>query len=177
KDLAKRFRAEAEAAAKLDHPHIVPIFEVGEAGGFHFISMAFVEGETLAQRVATVPLPPREAAALIRQVALAVAYAHGQGVIHRDLKPGNIMLDAAGQPRVTDFGLAKRTDADSSLTQAGQVMGTPSYMPPEQAEGKNEQVGALADVYSLGATLYCLVTGRPPFQAASVVETIMQGLC
>jgi WD40 repeat protein len=174
KDLAKRFRAEAEAAAKLDHPHIVPIFEVGEASGFQFIAMAFVEGQSLAQRVATSPLPPREAAALIRQVALAVSYAHGQGVIHRDLKPGNVMLDAAGQPRVTDFGLAKRTDADSSLTQAGQVMGTPSYMPPEQAEGKNDQVGPLADVYSLGATLYFLLTGRPPFQAASVVDTLKQ---
>src|SRR5262245_44315936 len=170
----QRFRAEAEAAAKLDHPNIVPIYEVGEVAGLQFISMAFVEGKTLVQCTAAGPLPPREAAATIRQVAGAVAYAHGQGVIHRDLKPGNIILDAAGQPRVTDFGLAKRTDADSSLTQAGQVMGTPSYMPPEQAEGKNDQVGPLADVYSLGATLYYLLTGRAPFQAASVPETLKQ---
>ena len=173
-DEAKRFQAEAEAAAKLDHPHIVPIYEVGESDGLSFFSMAFVEGQSLAQRVAAGPLPPRDAAALIRQVAEAVAYAHSRGVIHRDLKPGNIMLDAAGQPRVTDFGLAKRTDSDSSLTQAGQVMGTPSFMPPEQAQGKNEQVGPLADVYSLGATLYCLVTGRPPFHSANVVETLKQ---
>src|SRR5205814_412439 len=108
------------------------------------------------------------------QVAQAVAYAHAQGVIHRDLKPSNILMDGADQPRVTDFGLAKRADADSSLTQAGQVMGTPSHMPPEQAEGKNEQVGPRADVYSLGATLYCLLTGRPPFQSASVVDTLKQ---
>src|SRR5262249_37591410 len=171
---AQRFQAEAEAAAKLDHPHIVPIYEVGQLGGGHFFSMALVEGRSLAQRVAEQPLAPREAAGLIRQVAEAVAYAHAQGVIHRDLKPGNILMDAAGQPRVTDFGLAKRADADSSLTQAGQVMGTPSFMPPEQAEGKNEQVGPLSDVYSLGATLYCLVPGRPPFQPASVVGTLKQ---
>jgi predicted Ser/Thr protein kinase len=173
-DEAKRFQGEAEAAAKLDHPHIVPIYEVGEVDGLQFISMAFIEGRSLTERVATGPLPPREAAAILRPVADAVAYAHTRGVIHRDLKPGNIMLDAAGQPRVTDFGLAKRTDADSSLTQAGQVIGTPSYMSPEQAEGKNEQVGPLADVYALGTTLYCLVTGRPPFQSASVVETLKQ---
>jgi len=169
-----RFRAEAEAAAKLDHPHIVPIYEVGETDGRQYFSMAFVEGRSLAKEVATNPLAPNLAATLMKHVADAVAYAHANGVIHRDLKPGNILLDAAGQPRVTDFGLAKRADADSSLTQAGQVMGTPSFMPPEQAEGKNDQVGPLADVYSLGATLYCLLTGRPPFQAASVVETLKQ---
>jgi WD40 repeat protein/tRNA A-37 threonylcarbamoyl transferase component Bud32 len=171
---SQRFRAEAEAAASLDHPQIVPIYEVGQVDGRPFFSMALVEGQSLAKRVADRPLPPREAAALIRQVAEAVAYAHAHGVIHRDLKPGNILLDANGQPRVTDFGLAKRTDVDSSLTQTGQVMGTPSYMSPEQAEGKNEQMGPLADVYSLGATLYCLVTGRPPFQSASVVDTLKQ---
>jgi WD40 repeat protein/tRNA A-37 threonylcarbamoyl transferase component Bud32 len=173
-DQAQRFQAEAEAAAKLDHPHIVPIYEVGQSDGLHYFSMAFVEGRSLAQRVAEQPLDPREAAAVVRQVAEAVAYAHGRGVIHRDLKPGNILMDAAGQPRVTDFGLAKRADADGSLTQSGQVMGTPSYMPPEQAEGNNERVGPPSDVYSLGATLYCLVTGRPPFQSASVVETLKQ---
>jgi eukaryotic-like serine/threonine-protein kinase len=171
---SQRLLAEAGAAAKLDHPQIVPIFEVGQADGRHFFSMALVEGQSLAKRVEDRPLPPREAAALIRQVAQAVAYAHDQGVIHRDLKPSNILLDTKGQPRVTDFGLAKRTDVGSSLTQTGQVMGTPSYMSPEQAEGKNEQVGPLADVYSLGATLYCLLTGRPPFQSASVVDTLKQ---
>ena len=171
-DEAQRFYLEAQAVAKLDHPHIVPIYEVGESEGRHFFAMALVEGQSLAQRVAQKPLPSREAALLVRQVALAMAYAHERGVIHRDLKPGNILVDASDQPRVTDFGLAKRVDADSSLTQAGQVMGTPSYMPPEQAEGKVEEVGPLSDVYSLGATLYCLLTGRPPFQSASVVETL-----
>ena len=171
---AKRFLGEAEAAAKLDHPHIVPIHDIGEENGRLFFAMAFVEGVSLAQTVAAGPLPPRRAAGLIRQVATAVAYAHSQGVIHRDLKPANILLDVSGQPRVTDFGLAKCTDTDSSLTQAGQIMGTPSFMPPEQAEGKNEEVGPLADVYSLGATFYCLLTGRPPFQSASVVDTLRQ---
>ena len=170
----KRFLGEAAAAAQLDHPHIVPIFEVGEAGGGNFFSMAFVEGESLAQAVKSGPLPPRRAAELIKLVAEAVGYAHSRGVVHRDLKPGNILVDESGQPRVTDFGLAKRTDGDSSLTQIGQVVGTPSYMPPEQAEGRNDQVGELADVYSLGATLYCLLTGRPPFQGASMVETLGQ---
>jgi len=170
----QRFQVEVQAVAKLDHPTIVPIFEAGEVDGRCYFSMALVEGQSLAQRIAERPLPPREAAELMRQVAGAIAYAHAQGVIHRDLKPGNILMDRTGQPRVTDFGLAKRADADSSLTQAGQVMGTPSYMSPEQAEGKTEQVGTLADVYSLGATLYCLLTGRPPFQAASVVETLKQ---
>lgn len=171
---ARRLVAEAEAAAKLDHPHIVPIYEVGEAGGQHFFSMAFVEGESLAEATRAGPLPPRRAAGVMKHVADAVAYAHAHGVIHRDLKPSNILLDPGGQPRVTDFGLAKRADLDSTLTQAGQVMGTPSFMPPEQAEGKNDQVGPPADVYALGATLYHLVTGRPPFQAASVPETLKQ---
>lgn len=173
-DEAQRFQVEAEAAAKLDHPHIVPIHEVGEVDGRQYISMAYIDGQSLAQRVVAGPLPPREAAGVMRHVADAVAYAHAQGVIHRDLKPGNILMDATGQPRVTDFGLAKRADADSSLTQAGQIMGTPNFMPPEQAEGKNDEVGPPADVYSLGATLYCLLTGRPPFQAATVLDTLKQ---
>src|SRR5262245_6610933 len=173
----KRFQAEAQAAAKLDHPNIVPIYEVGEVGDRQYFSMALVEGQSLSGRLAVSgPLPPRVAAEVIRKVADAVQYAHGQRVIHRDLKPANILLDTFGQPRVTDFGLAKRSDADSSLTQAGQVMGTPSYMPPEQAEGKHHLVGPLADVYALGATLYCLLTGRPPFHAASPVDTLKQVL-
>ncbi|HYT93084.1 MAG TPA: protein kinase, partial [Gemmataceae bacterium] len=171
---AQRFKAEAEAAAQLDHPHIVPVYEVGEANGVQFFSMAFVEGQSFAQLVAEAPIPPRQAATLMRQVATAVAYAHARGVIHRDLKPANILLDAVGQPRVTDFGLAKWQGTESNLTQTGQIVGTPGFMPPEQAEGKIEQVGIPADIYSLGATLYCLLTGRPPFQAASVVETLKQ---
>jgi WD40 repeat protein/tRNA A-37 threonylcarbamoyl transferase component Bud32 len=169
----QRFRLEAEAAAKLDHPAIVPIYEVGEDNGRHYFSMALVEGASLAQTIAERPLASREAATLVRQVAEAVAYAHAQGVIHRDLKPGNILL-AAGQPRVTDFGLAKRADSDSDLTRTGQILGTPSYMAPEQAEGKVELIGPRSDVYALGATLYCLLTGRPPFHAATTLETLRQ---
>ncbi len=171
-DDVKRFHIEAEAAANLDHPGIVPIYEIGEHDGQHFFSMGFVEGTSLAAKVADGPLPPREAATLAMQVAEAMHYAHDQGVIHRDLKPGNVLLDKAGHPKITDFGLAKRLKADSGLTQTGQVMGTPSFMPPEQAEGK--EVGPAADVYALGAIVYCLLTGRPPFQAATPMETLIQ---
>ena len=171
----RRFYLEAEAAANLDHPGIVPIYEVGQHEGQHYFSMGFVEGQSLAQRVAEGPLPPREAAALMVQIAEAVQYAHEKGVIHRDLKPGNVLLDAQGRPKVTDFGLAKKLQSDSGLTASGQIMGTPSYMPPEQAQGRAD-IGPLADVYSLGAMLYCLLTGRPPFQAASAMDTLKQVL-
>ncbi len=172
----QRFRAEAEAAANLDHPGIVPIHEVGQHLGQHYYCMGFVEGSSLARRMAKGPLPPREAAELIRKVAEAIDYAHKRGVVHRDLKPGNILLDAEGQPRVTDFGLAKRIERDSDLTATGQILGTPSYMPPEQAAGKTDEIGPLADVYALGATLYALITGRAPFQAANLVDTLRQVL-
>lgn len=181
----KRFYAEAEAAAKLDHPNIVPIFEIGQHDGQHYFSMAFVEGESLARRVADGPLPPREATQLVKKVAEAVAFAHVEGVVHRDLKPANVLLDKDGEPRVTDFGLAKKVSAESltseatetaSLTATGQILGTPSYMPPEQASGKTDEIGPLADVYALGAMLYCLLTGRPPFQAASPLDTLLQVL-
>ena len=172
----RRFRTEAEAAANLDHPGIVPIFEVGQHEGQHYFSMGFIEGQSLAQRLAEGPLPAREAAALLMKVAEAIAYAHRRGVIHRDLKPSNILIDADGNPRVTDFGLAKRVQADSGLTGSGQVMGTPSYMPPEQAGGRRGEVGPAADVYALGATLYCMITGRPPFQAATAMDTVLQVL-
>jgi serine/threonine protein kinase len=175
-DDVKRFYTEAEAAAQLDHPGIVPIFEVGQHEGQHFFSMGFVEGQSLAGRVAAGPLPPREAAQLVAEVAEAAQYAHDKGVIHRDLKPGNILLDQQGKPRVTDFGLAKLTESGSDLTGTGQILGTPSYMPPEQASGKTDRIGPLADVYSLGAILYCLLTGRPPFQAASPMDTLLQVL-
>ena len=172
----RRFYIEAEAAANLDHPGIVPIYEVGQHEGQHYFSMGFVEGESLAQRLATGPLPPREAAALLVKVAQAIEYAHQRGVIHRDLKPANILIDANGNPRVTDFGLAKKVEDDSGLTGSGQIMGTPSYMPPEQAGGKRGDVGPAADVYALGATLYALVTGRPPFQAATAMDTVLMVL-
>ncbi len=170
----KRFYTEAEAAANLDHPGIVPIFEVGQHDGQHYFSMGFVEGQSLSQRLAEGPLPAREAAELIRRASEAIEYAHQRGVIHRDLKPANILLDQNGNPRVTDFGLAKKTEGDSGLTGSGQIMGTPSYMPPEQAGGKRGEVGPAADVYALGATLYALVTGRPPFQAATAMDTVIQ---
>ncbi len=172
----RRFHLEAEAAANLDHPGIVPIYEVGEHGGQHYFSMAFVEGQSLAETVAAGPLPARQAAELVRQVAKAVHYAHEHGVIHRDLKPANVLLDRQGNPRITDFGLAKTIRDDRGLTATGQVMGTPSYMPPEQAAGRVDQIGPAADVYALGAILYCLLTGRPPFQSASTTDTILQVL-
>ncbi len=173
-DQVRRFYAEAEAAAALDHPAIVPIYEVGCHDGQHFYSMGFVEGTSLAGRLLAGPLPSREAAELMTKTARAVAYAHEQGVIHRDLKPSNVLLDARREPRVTDFGLAKRLEGDSELTASGSILGTASYMPPEQALGRIEEVGPLADIYSLGATLYTLLTGRPPFQASSTVETLRQ---
>ena len=139
----RRFYIEAEAAANLDHPGIVPIYEVGQHEGQHYFSMGFVEGESLAQRLVEGPLPPREAAALMATIAEAIEYAHRRGVIHRDLKPGNILLDRDGHPRVTDFGLAKRVEGDSGLTGSGQIMGTPSYMPPEQAGGKRRRGGSV----------------------------------
>jgi eukaryotic-like serine/threonine-protein kinase len=170
----RRFYTEAEAAANLDHPGIVSIFEVGQHEGQHYFSMGFVEGQSLSQRLADGPLPTREAAELIRRVSDAIEYAHQRGVIHRDLKPANILLDRSGNPRVTDFGLAKKVQGDSGLTGSGQIMGTPSYMPPEQAGGPRGDVGPAADVYALGATLYALVTGRPPFQAATAMDTVIQ---
>ena len=169
-----RFYAEAHAAAALDHPHIVPIFEVGESDGQHYFTMAFVEGPSLGQRLASGPLPAKEAASIVRDVASAVEYAHQHGVIHRDLKPANILLDADGRVRVTDFGLAKRQTEDSGLTRTGELLGTPSFMSPEQVSGEPGRIGPTSDVYALGVTLYALVTGRPPFQAASTVDTLKQ---
>lgn len=168
-DEIQRFRAEAEAAANLDHPGIVPIYEVGETDGDYFYSMGFVDGPSLKQRVSDGPLPPREAAELVRSIAEAVAFAHDNGIIHRDLKPANILFDQKGHVRVTDFGLAKQIEGDSDLTATGQVLGTPMYMPPEQAAGKADEIGPTADVYSLGAVLYELLVGHPPFQAASPI--------
>ncbi len=172
----RRFHAEAKAAAALDHPGIVPIFEVGEHEGQHYFTMGYVEGDSLADQVKESPVSPGLAAQLVTQISDAVSYAHEKGVVHRDLKPANILIDGQGRPRVTDFGLAKRVEVDSGLTMAGQMLGTPSYMPPEQAAGRQEQVGPRSDVYSLGATLYNLLTGRPPFQSADPVNTLKQVL-
>ena len=174
-DDVRRFHQEAKIAAHLDHPNIVPIYEVGEHAGQSFFSMKLVNGESLSSVVRDQPMPAKRAAELCRLIAEAVEYAHRRGVIHRDLKPANVLLDEAEQPRITDFGLAKRTDAGGLETTAtGQIIGTPGYMPPEQALGQPEQIGPHSDVYSLGAILYCLVTGRPPFQSASLMQTLKQ---
>jgi tRNA A-37 threonylcarbamoyl transferase component Bud32 len=170
----QRFLSEAEAAAQLEHPNIVPIYEIGEEDGKHYFSMAYVEGQSLSNLAKEGPLPPRESVELMVKIADAVEYAHSKGIVHRDLKPANILLDGNGEPRVTDFGLAKNVASDSGLTASGQVMGTPSYMPPEQAAGRIDQIGPVSDVYSLGAVLYDLLTGRPPFRAATLVDTLKQ---
>jgi tetratricopeptide (TPR) repeat protein len=168
-----RFRAEAEAVARLQHPGIVQLHEVGEHDGVPFFSLEFVDGGSLARKIDSTPQAPRQAAEWVREIALAVGYAHAHGVIHRDLKPANILLTAEGQLKIADFGLARRLDDDQGLSQSGAVMGTPSYMAPEQAEG-NKDVGPPADVYALGAILYELLTGRAPFKGDTLIETIEQ---
>jgi serine/threonine-protein kinase len=167
-----RFRAEAEAAAQLEHPNIVAVYEVGDWQGRPYFSMQYVEGPTLADLVAGGPLPPRQAARLLADVCRAVHHAHQAGILHRDLKPSNVLLDKAGHPHVADFGLAKRVEGDPSLTRTGNILGTPSYMSPEQATGSRGVLGPASDVYSLGTILYTLLTGRPPFQAANSVDTL-----
>ena len=170
----QRFYSEAEAAAKLDHPRIVPIYEIGEHQGQHFFTMAFVDGFSLQEKIDGELLDPKESAQTCIKIADAVHFAHLNGLIHRDLKPGNVLIDGSGEPRVTDFGLAKRVESDSELTKDGAVLGTPSYMPPEQASGDLANVGVRSDVYALGAILFSLLTGRPPFKADSAFQTLEQ---
>src|SRR2546422_2808133 len=168
----KRFRLEAEAAASLEHPGIVPIHEVGERDGSCYFSMKFVEGGQLDAVVRREATPPRRAAELIAKVARTVHYAHEHGILHRDIKPGNILLDAKGEPHLTDFGLARLVESESSVTKTLDVLGTPSYMAPEQAVGNNAAVSSVTDVYGLGAVLYQLLTGQAPFAGGATYETI-----
>jgi outer membrane protein assembly factor BamB/tRNA A-37 threonylcarbamoyl transferase component Bud32 len=172
----QRFHAEAQTAANLQHPHIVAIHEVGRHEGQHYFSMDYVEGHSLADLVRDAPLPQARAVRYVRIVAEAIQNAHQRGVLHRDLKPSNVLIDSFDQPRVTDFGLAKRIEGEAGLTASGAVLGTPSYMPPEQASANRAEMGPASDVYSLGAVLYELVTGRPPFRAATTLDTLLQVL-
>ena len=169
----ERFRIETEAVAHLRHPNVVQIYDVGEAGGLPFCALELLEGGTLAQRLAGTPRPAREAAELAAALARAVHAAHQAGIVHRDLKPSNVLFDRDGTPKVTDFGLAKRIEDDSGHTATGQVLGTPSYMAPEQARGQNAAVGPPADVYALGAVLYEMLTGRPPHRGTTPMETVL----
>ena len=173
-EFVRRFQTEAEAAASLKHPHIVPVYEVGESGGHHYLSMEFIEGVNFAELVRDQPLPPERAAGYLEKIARAVQYAHERGVLHRDLKPSNILLDPFDQPRVTDFGLAKLAHRDTEITAAGQVFGSPSHMPPEQAAGRFSESTPASDVYSLGSILYQLLTGRPPFQGETLQDILLQ---
>ena len=168
----KRFRREAEAAASLDHPGIVPIYEVGERDGSCYFSMKFVEGGQLDEVSKREPMPIRRAVELIAKVARTVHYAHEHGILHRDIKPGNILLDQKGEPHLTDFGLARLVETESTVTRTLEVLGTPSYMAPEQAVGNNARVSSATDVYGLGAVLYQLLTGHPPFAGGTTYETI-----
>jgi serine/threonine protein kinase/TolB-like protein/Tfp pilus assembly protein PilF len=168
----KRFRLEAEAAASLEHPCIVPIYEVGERDGACYFSMKFVEGGQLDEVIRRAPMSIQQAVELIAKVALTVHYAHEHAILHRDIKPGNILLDASGEPHLTDFGLARLLETESSITHTLDVLGTPSYMAPEQAVGNNAAVSSATDVYGLGAVLYQLLTGQPPFAGGTTYETI-----
>lgn len=172
----KRFDAEALAAAKLSHPNIIPIYEIGEFDGRSFFCMKLIQGQSLAERLSRGPMPANRAASVMSDISSAIEYAHQQGILHRDLKPSNIMLDDEGVAYVADFGLAKVTDNHASLTKTGALLGTPSYMAPEQAAGERGRISGQTDVYALGAILYHLLTGRPPFLGSSPVETLMMVL-
>jgi serine/threonine-protein kinase len=172
----QRFLREAELAANLDHPNIVPIYEVDEQDDRPFFSMKLIEGESLSRQIGRFRGDPPAAARLVSILARAVHYAHGKGFLHCDLKPSNVLLDAQGRPFLTDFGLARRAGVDSSLSISGTILGTPSYMAPEQATGKRAGLGPATDVYGLGAILYELLTGRAPFRSPTVMETVVQVL-
>jgi serine/threonine-protein kinase len=168
----QRFRQEAEVIAGLDHPHIVPVYEVGEHEGRAYFSMKLMEGGSLAGQLTRLQAEPRTAASLLVRIARAVHHTHQRGILHRDLKPSNILLDGAGQPHVADFGLAKSVRTDHSLASSGALVGTPGYMAPEQASGRRGAITTATDVYGLGAVLYALLAGRPPFQGETVLDTL-----
>lgn len=171
-----RFQAEARAAARLRHRNIIGIYDVGEQLGRHYFAMDYVEGQSLSSVIAHKPLEPEQAARWMVSIANAVDHLHSQGLIHRDLKPSNVLIDAEGEPMVTDFGLAKFFDSDGAATRTGAILGTPSYMSPEQASGRNSLVGVRSDVYSLGAMLYEMLSGRPPFRENNPLDTLVQVL-
>ncbi len=168
----KRFRMEAEAAAHLDDPRIVPIYEIGERDGACYFSMKFIEGGQLDKIIGSELMPLRKMAELMAKLAHTLHHAHEHGVLHRDVKPGNILLDAKGEPQLTDFGLARLVETESTVTRTLEVLGTPSYMAPEQAAGNNAQLTSATDVYGLGAVLYQLLTGHPPFAGGTTYETV-----
>src|SRR6266576_5439657 len=168
----KRFRREAESVANLDHPCIVPIYDVGEREGSCYFSMKFIDGGQLDEVAKRTPISIRNAAELIAKLARTVHYAHEHGILHRDIKPGNVLLDAKGEPHLTDFGLARLVETESTVTHTMEVLGTPSYMAPEQAVGNNARVSSATDIYGLGAVLYQLLTGHPPFAAGTTYETV-----
>ncbi|PYL63593.1 MAG: hypothetical protein DMF20_12195 [Verrucomicrobia bacterium] len=168
----KRFHLEAEAAASLDHPCIVPIYEIGERDGSCYFSMKLIEGEPLDKVSESGRTSPRQAAEIIARLARTLHYAHERGVLHRDIKPGNILIDRKGDPHLTDFGLARVVETESTVTRTTEALGTPSYMAPEQAKGNNTRVTSATDVYGLGAVLYHLLTGHPPFAGGTTYETI-----
>lgn len=171
-EFVQRFRKEAKAAANLHHPNIVAIHEVGVHERHHYFSMDYVEGKNLADLARGAPLSARQAANYLKIIAEAIHYAHQRGTLHRDLKPSNVLIDEFNEPRVTDFGLAKQIDAEAELTPAGQILGSPSFTPPEQAAGRVDQIEARSDVYGLGAILFYLLSGRPPFVAETMHETV-----
>jgi WD40 repeat protein len=173
-DFVRRFRIEAEAAARLQHPNIVAIHEIGEHNGQPYYSMDYVDGQNLAELTGGKALPVRVAASYLKTIAAAVQFAHDRGTLHRDLKPSNVIIDIFNQPRLTDFGLAKQLGESRKETATGQVLGSPGYMPPEQAGGRQRIIGTPADVYSMGAILYHLLTGRPPFMAETMVDTLIE---
>jgi Protein kinase domain len=173
-DEVRRFQNESEAVARLDHPNIVPVFEVGQYEDQHYFSMKLIAGESLEKRSSDYLSDPRRVAVLMATIAGAIHHAHQRGILHRDLKPANILIDSDGQPHVTDFGLAKRVEEDSELTRSGAILGTPAYMAPEQASGRRGAVTTATDVYGLGAILYVLLTGKAPFGGDSVIDTLEQ---